>query len=94
MVIHGGCRDTDSSQAHGITSGFYRPMNVHRVTLISAIRTVYLFFGILHFYAFIIIKSHLESKYRTHTTLNVKILVNPLSTLNVIFLHLEHYFLH
>ena len=52
LAIHGGCRDTDSSKAPDIISGFYRPMNFHHVTLISAIRTVYLFFCTFVFYIF------------------------------------------
>ena len=53
LAVHGGCRDPDSSKAPGITIGSYGPLNVHRVTHISAIRTVYLFLCTFHFLCFI-----------------------------------------
>ena len=40
---------SDSSRAPGITSGFYRFMNVHHGTFISAVVTVNLLCCILHF---------------------------------------------
>ena len=52
FAIHGGCIDTDSSRAPGITSDLYGPMNVNRGAVISVIVAVNLFFCILHLNAF------------------------------------------